>query len=79
MAATFSPTSIVMSTFKDNGQIYRLDGVIPSIEPLVRTYRGSIPEKHYLKDTTNIVWKYYDEVSSLVVSVNPVSMIKMSW
>ena len=61
MAAAFSP-SIVMSAFEDNGQIDRLEGVIPSIEAMVRTYRGTIPDDHYLKDTDHIVRKYYDEV-----------------
>ena len=61
MGAAFSP-SIVMSAFEGNGQIDKVEGIIPSIEGMIRTYRGSIPEGHYLRNTDEIVKKFYKEV-----------------
>ena len=61
MGAAFSP-SIVTSAFEDNGQIDRLEGVIPSIKDLIGTYRGSISKEHYLNDSDSIVRKFYHEV-----------------
>ena len=61
MGSAFSP-SIVTSAFEGNGQIDKLDGIIPSIEGLIATYRGSIPPNHYLRDTDNIIRKFYHEV-----------------
>ena len=61
MAAAFSP-SIVISAFEDNGQIDRLDGVLPSIKGLIGTYRGSISNEHYLKGSEDIIRKFYNEV-----------------
>ena len=61
MSAAFSP-NIVTSAFEDNGQIDRLEGILPSIEALIGTYRGSIPINHYLSNSEHIVQKYYHEV-----------------
>ena len=61
MASAFSP-SIVTSAFEDNGQIDRLEGVIPSIKDLIGTYRGTISKDNYLYDSDSIVRKFYHEV-----------------
>ena len=48
MASAFT-TEIIQSAFRDNGQIDTDNGVIPNIDKMLGTYRGSIGDNHYLK------------------------------
>ena len=61
MGAAFSPR-IVTSAFEGNGQIDKIEGLIPSIDGMIGTYRGSIPEGHYLRNGIDIIKKFYPEV-----------------
>ena len=59
--STACTSEIIQSAFRDNGQLDTENGVMPNIAKLIGTYRGSIGEGHYLKDSENIIKKYYDE------------------
>jgi hypothetical protein len=60
MAVAFRP-EVVKQAFVDNGQICASNGILPSLENLAGTYRGSINEGHILHNTLYIVKKYYEE------------------
>ena len=60
MAAAFKEGHI-QSAFKSNGQINK-EGIIPDVHALAGTYRASITNDHYLKDTTTIIKSYYKEM-----------------
>ena len=61
MGTAFTP-DIIISAFEDNGQIDRVEGVLPSIQAMINTYRGSINDEHYLSNQQAIIRTYYKEV-----------------
>ena len=61
MGTAFTP-DIIISAFEDNGQIDRVEGVLPSIQAMINTYRGSINGEHYLSNQQAIIRTYYKEV-----------------
>ena len=59
--STACTTEIIQSAFRDNGQLDAENGVMPDITKLIGTYRGSIGDRHYLKDREKLIKKYYAE------------------
>ena len=59
--STACTSEIIQSAFRDNGQLDNDNEVVPNIAKMIGTYRGSIGEGHYLKDSERIIKKYYDE------------------
>ena len=61
MGAAFTPNNII-SAFEDNGQIDREERVVPNVQAIVNTYRGSIDENHYLNDPSAVIETFYSDV-----------------
>ena len=61
MGAAFTPNNII-SAFEDNGQIDREERVVPNVQAIVNTYRGSIDENHYLNDPSAVIKTFYSDV-----------------
>ena len=60
MSAAFKEGHI-KSAFKATGIIDE-EGILPSIDGIIGTYRGMITDKNYLKDSDKIIRTFYDDV-----------------
>lgn len=61
MGAAFKPAN-VRKAFYGTGQIDATNKIMPSIEGLIGTYRGTIGGNHFLKKSTEIINTFYKEM-----------------
>ena len=60
MSAAFKEGHI-QSAFKATGHIDE-EGILPSVDKMLGTYRGVIDDSHYLKNSEKIISTFYDDV-----------------
>ena len=51
----------IQSAFRATGHIDK-EGILPSVENIIGTYRGVIDDTNYLNDSDNIIKTFYDDV-----------------
>jgi hypothetical protein len=61
MGSAFTP-DIIISAFEDNGQINRVEGIVPSIKAMINTYCGTINDSHPLFNHEQLIQTYYEKV-----------------